>query len=421
VSQPDTPPPPRKTQPPRSRGRLKQALVLLVLLALAAMAWRYFFPAKPDAPKYLTSPVTRGDVEETVLATGTLKPARLVAVGAQVSGRVLSVKFRVGDRVKKGDLVAQIDSITQENKLRTAEADLARLRAQRDEKVATLKLYEQNLARQQTMVARNAVSRIDYDTAVANVDTTKAQIAALEAQILSGKVAVDDARANLGYTRISAPIDGTVLAVVTQEGQTVSSIQTAPTIVILGQLDTMTVNAEISEADVVKVRPGQKVQFSIIGAPDRRYDATLESIDPAPDSIRSDPSISTSSAASSSSATSNTAIYYNGVFNVPNPDGSLRTYMTANAHIVLGRAKDVLTIPAPAIHGSAERGFTVRVLGKDGAVERRRVKIGLNDKVIAEVREGLKEGEQVITGDAAGATAARPAGPGSRRRPSMGL
>jgi len=413
----------RKTQPPRARGRLKEALLLLALLGLAVLAWRYFFPASPDAPKYLTSPVTRGDVEETVLATGTLKPARLVAVGAQVSGRVLSVKFKVGDRVKKGELVAQIDSITQENKLRTAEADLARLRAQRDEKVATLKLYEQNLARQQTMVARNAVSRVDYDTAVANVDMTKAQIAALEAQILSGKVAVDDARANLGYTRISAPIDGTVLAVVTQEGQTVSSIQTAPTIVILGQLDTMTVNAEISEADVVKVRPGQKVQFSIIGAPERRYDATLESIDPAPDSIRTDASISTSSAASSST-TSNTAIYYNGVFNVPNPDGSLRTYMTANAHIVLGRAKGVLTIPAPAILGSAERGFTVRVLGKDGAVERRRVKIGLNDKVIAEVRDGLKEGEQVITGDAVGAPAARPGGaggPGSRRRPPMGL
>ncbi len=412
----------RRAQPSRSRRRIKQALVLLVLLALAVLAWRYFFPAKAETPKYLTSPVTRGDVDETVLATGTLKPARLVAVGAQVSGRVLSVKFKVGDRVKKGDLVAQIDSITQENKLRTAEADLARLRAQRDEKVATLKLYEQNLARQQTMVARNAVSRVDYDTAVANVDMTKAQIAALEAQILSGKVAVDDARANLGYTRISAPIDGTVLAVVTQEGQTVSSIQTAPTIVILGQLDTMTVNAEISEADVVKVRPGQKVQFSIIGAPDRRYDATLESIDPAPDSIRSDASISTSSTASSSS-TSNTAIYYNGVFNVPNPDGSLRTYMTANAHIVLGQAKGVLTIPSSAIHGSAERGFIVRVLGKDGAVERRRVRIGLNDKVTAEVRDGLKEGEQVIAGDAAGATATRQGagGPGSRRRPPMGL
>lgn len=407
-------------QPPRKRRRLKQVLGALIVLALAVFAWQRYFDAKPEAPKYLTAPVTRGDVEETVLATGTLKPVRLVAVGAQVSGRVLSVKVKVGDTVKQGDLVAQIDSITQENKLRTAEADLARLHAQRDEKTATLTLYDQVLTRQQSMVARNAVSRIDYDTAVANVATTKAQIAALDAQILSGQVAVDDARANLGYTRISAPIDGTVLAVVTQEGQTVSSIQSAPTIVIIGQLNTMKVSAQISEADVVKVRAGQKVQFSIIGEPGKRYDATLESIDPAPDSIRSDESISTTGSAGSSS-TSNTAIYYNGVFNVPNPDGHLRTYMTANAHIVLGAARDVLTIPASAVGpGSPERGFVVRVLGKNDAIERRRVKIGLNDKVTAEVREGLKEGEQVIAGDGVNAPATR-TGPGMRRRGPMGL
>lgn len=406
-----------KAQPPRNRRFIKKAVIALILLALAVFAWRYFFPAKPDAPQYLTSPVSRGDVEETVLATGTLKPARLVAVGSQVTGRVLSVKFKVGDRVKQGDLVAQIDSVVQENKLRTAEADLSRLRAQRDERTALLKLYEQNLERQQAMVARNAVSRIDYDKAVADVATTKAQIAALEAQIISGQVGVDDARANLAYTRISAPIDGTVLAVVAQEGQTVSAVQSAPTIVILGQLDTMTVNAQISEADVTRVHPGQKVRFSIIGEPDKRYEVTLTSIDPAPASIRSDEAIS-SSVASGASAASNTAIYYNGIFNVPNPDGRLRTYMTANAQILLGSAKNALTIPSSAIsQAPGGRGQIVRVLGKDGAVERRPVKIGLNDKVTAEVREGLKEGELVIAGDGGGASATRQVGgrrPGPR-------
>lgn len=410
----------------RQRTRLKRLALVLILVVLALTVWWWRAGSQTPSPQYLTATVTRGDVEETVLATGSLKPERLVAVGAQVSGRVVSVKVHVGQTVKKGALIAQIDSITQENKLRTAEAELSRLQAQRDEKRASLKLYEQNLQRQEVMVSRNAVSRLDYDKAVADVAITKAQIAALEAQIVSGQVAVDDARANLGYTRISAPIDGTVLAVVTQEGQTVSSIQSAPTIVILGQLDTMTVNAQISEADVVKVKPGQKVRFSIIGEPGKRYDATLASIDPAPDTIRSDPTIA-SSMSSSSGSTSNTAIYYNGVFKVPNPDGHLRTYMTANAHIVLGAAKDVLTIPAAAIGpGSPERGYSVRVIGKDGALERRRVKIGLNDKVTAEVTDGLKEGEQVVAGD--GAMGAARTGPGSAgggrpgmRRPSMGL
>lgn len=411
----------------RRRSRIRRwALVLIVALAAIGIWW-WLAGSKTPPPQYLSAPVTRGDVEETVLATGSLKPERLVAVGAQVSGRVVSVNVHVGDIVKKGALIAQIDSITQENKLRTAEAELSRLRAQRDEKRSSLKLYEQNLQRQEVMVARNAVSRLDYDKAVADVAIAKAQITALEAQIVSGQVGVDDARANLGYTRISAPIDGTVLAVVTQEGQTVSSIQSAPTIVILGQLDTMTVSAQISEADVVRVKPGQKVKFSIIGEPGKRYDATLASIDPAPDSIRSDPAIA-SSLSSSSSTASNTAIYYNGVFNVPNPDGHLRTYMTANAHIVLGAAKNVLTIPAAAIGpGSPERGYTVRVIGKNGVLERRRVKIGLNDKVTAEVLDGLKEGEQIVAGD--GATGSAQGGPGGGpgsgrpggRRPSMGL
>ncbi|MFC0284283.1 efflux RND transporter periplasmic adaptor subunit [Camelimonas abortus] len=410
---------PRPPHQPRARRRLKYALLLAAAAAIAGGAWWWRSAAKPSGPAYVTAPVTRGDVEETVLATGTLRPARLVAVGSQVSGRVLSVKHKVGDRVRKGELVAQIDSTNQENKLRTAEADLARLRAQREEKIASLRLAEQNLQRQQAMVTRNAVSRLDYDRAVAEVEMIRAQIAALDAQITSGEVAVEDARANLGYTQIVAPIDGTVLAVVTQEGQTVSAIQSAPTIVILGQLDNMAVNAQISEADVVKVKPGQKVRFSIIGEPDRTQMATLEAIEPAPESIRTDPAISSSSA-SSSAATS--AIYYNGVFHVPNPDGRLRTYMTANAHIILGQAKDVLTVPASALQRRG-RGHVVRVAGPDGKVEERRVEVGLNDKVKAEIRSGLKEGERVIVGDAADARGPGGGPPGGpmRRRPPMGL
>ncbi|MET4484009.1 macrolide-specific efflux system membrane fusion protein [Bradyrhizobium sp. F1.13.3] len=349
----------------------------------------------------MTATVTIGDVEQTVLASGMLKPVKLVAVGAQVSGRLTSLKVVLGQNVRAGDLVAEIDSLTQQNSLRTAQAVLQNTRALRQEKEATLALAESSLARQQMTLAQRASSRADYDSAEANVKATRAQIAQLDAQITQGEVAVETARINLSYTRITAPIDGTVLAVVTQEGQTVNAVQSAPTIVVMGQLDTMTIRVEISEADVVKVRPGQNVYFTILGEPDNRYRATLQSIEPAPDSIRSDSSFSSSSSSvsnGSSSSSSSAAIYYNGIFNVPNADNRLRTYMTAQVHIVLGEAQNVLTIPAAALNGPAADGsYTVQVIETAGTTTLKTVKIGLNNKITAEVLNGLKDGEHVVS------------------------
>lgn len=390
--------------------RIGTAILALAVAAGGYVFWQRFIAE--EAPSLLTSAVSRGSVEESVLATGTLKPARLVAVGAQVSGRIVALKVELGQSVKAGDLVAEIDSVTQENALKTSEAALANVRAQRLEKQAQLALDEQTLARQKQMIEKRAVSQADYDSAAAAAAVTRAQIEALDALIAQGEVAIETAKANIGYTKITAPIDGTVLAIVSQEGQTVNATQSTPTIVILGQLGTMTVRAEISEADVVKVRPGQPVWFTIIGEPDRRYDAVLESIEPAPESIRNDTSISTSTT-SSSSTSSSEAIYYNGIFDVPNADGRLRTYMTAQVHMVLGSATDVLVVPAAALgEKDADGRYAVRVVGADGQVQERRVGIGLNDKVTAEVRDGLAEGEVVVTGVAAARSSGGFMGPG---------
>lgn len=403
-----------------SRGR-KSRLILFIVVLIALAGAGYTFRSSftgPKAPAIMSALVKNGSVEETVLATGTLKPSKLVAVGAQASGRVTALKVELGQQVKKGDLIAEIDSVTQENSLRTAKASLANIRAQRVEKEASLLLAEQTLARQKSMLAQKAVSQADFETAEANVKTTRAQIEALDASIIEAEVAVSTAEANLGYTQITAPIDGTVLAVVTQEGQTVNAAQSAPTIVIMGQLDVMTVRAEISEADIVRVKAGQPLYFTILSDPERRYEATLASIEPAPESIRSDSSFSTSSTTSSSSSTSS-AIYYNGIFNVPNEDGRLRTYMTAEVHIVLGRAEDVLIVPAVALGPrNADGSYTVRVVEGD-KISPRKVEIGLNDKVIAEVRSGLQKGDRVVTGEGS-ATSASAAG--SRRMgPPMGF
>ncbi|CCD86187.1 putative accessory protein to ABC-type macrolide transport protein MacB [Bradyrhizobium sp. ORS 285] len=387
---------------PKPKRRRRWPLLTTGLIALAALgliAHRY--TRNPNA-NLATAPVTTGDIEQTVLATGTLKPVKLVAVGAQVSGRLVALNVKLGQKVKAGDLIAEIDSLTQQYTLRTNEAALRNVRAQRDEKLATLALAEANLARQQTTLAQKASSRADYDSAEATVKQTQAQIAQLEAQIVEAEVAIETARVNLGYTKITAPIDGTVLAIATPQGQTVNAVQSAPTIVVLGQVETMTVRVEISEADVVRVRPGQNAYFTILGDPDRRYTATLGSIEPAPESVKTDSSFSStttssSSSTSTSSSSSSTAIYYNGVFDVANTDGRLMTYMTAEVHILLGEARNVLTIPSSALgNANADGSYPVRVLDDAGTLQKRSIRIGLNNKIRAEVQSGLREGERVV-------------------------
>ncbi|WP_249122811.1 MULTISPECIES: efflux RND transporter periplasmic adaptor subunit [unclassified Bradyrhizobium] len=394
----EAPRPDIASRPRRPRRRWPWALAIAGVVVVGGWGlWRWLGPA-PTA-NLLTAPVTLGDVEQSVLATGTLKPARLVAIGAQVSGRLVSLKVALGQQIKAGDLIGEIDSLPQENALRTSVASLDNARAQRQEKEATLALAEASLARQQATLAQKASSRADYDTAEANVKTTRAQIAQLDARIIEAEVAVETARINLGYTRIRAPTDGTVLAVVTQEGQTVNAVQSAPTIVVVGQVDTMTVRTEISEADVVRVKAGQPVYFTILGDPGHRYNATLQSIEPAPESVKTDSSFTSTSSAASAASSTSSAVYYNGVFAVPNPDGRLRTYMTAEVHIVLGEAKGVLTIPSSALGAPGSDGATtVKVLERSGVVTTRTVKVGLNNKITAEIREGLKAGEKVVTG-----------------------
>ncbi|GLK74113.1 efflux RND transporter periplasmic adaptor subunit [Ancylobacter dichloromethanicus] len=404
------------------KGRLLTPVLFAAVLALLAGIYgaRGQWTGNP-ASTLVTASVARGDVEEAVLASGTLKPARLVAVGAQASGRITRVAVALGQKVKAGDLLAEIDSVLQDNALRTARAALDNVRAQLAEKEALLHRDELILQRRASMVTSKIVSQADFEAAEADVKATQAQIEQLKAQIIEAQVAVENAQSNLGYTRITAPIDGTVLAIVSQQGQTVNATQSAPTIMVLGQLDTMTVRAEISEADVVRTAPGQPAYFTIIGEGNRRYKTELAFIEPAPESIKSDDSFSsgTSTSTSSSSSSSSSAVYYNGILNVPNPEGRLRTYMTAEVHIVVGTARDALTVPAMALGARGADGrYEVRVLGSDGHVETRSVEIGLNDKTVAEVRAGLSEGERVVTGDTASVAPSASSMPGP---PPMGL
>jgi macrolide-specific efflux system membrane fusion protein len=386
---------------------------ILGVLALASWGVYAKFIKKPPAPEVITAEVERTNLEDTVLASGTIKSERDVNVGAQVSGQIKRLLVDLGDQVKQGQLLAEIDSTTQTNTLRNAEAQVALLQAQLQAKEALYRQAEITFQRQQGLFKQDAGSKAELDAAEATLATTRADINALQAQIKQANISVDTARVNLGYTRILAPIDGVVTGVIAEEGRTVNAVQSAPTIIKLSRLDSVLIKAQISEADVVRVKPGLPVYFTILGEPQKRYEAKLRAIEPSPESEQVDTSTKTTTTTSSSTTA---AVYYNGLFEVPNPDGKLRVAMTAQVFIVLAKADDVLAIPASALgkRNRKDDTYAVRVLeGEPGAqrVVDRQVKVGLNNRVQAQVLSGLKEGERVVVGEASAG------GPGGSRRP----
>lgn len=401
-------------------------VVVVILLLLVMCSHR----KKP--PQLATATVGRGDVEDTVLATGELQPIQLVSVGAQVSGRVVTLSVALNDHVTKGQVIATIDPVPATNQLKTAEAALAQMVAQRAGQAATLAQDEIALKRESVTLAASASSQADYDTAVATEKAAKASLDALDAQIAQAKVSVDTAKVNLGYTNVVSPIDGDVLAVVTKQGQTVNAVQAAPTIVILGDMSTMTAKSQISEADVIKVKPGMDAYFTILGDAKRKFYGKLRSVAGAPDSIVSE--VVNNTAASTSTTQ---AIYYDGLVDVPNPDRVLKADMTAQVTIQVAAARNVVTVPSAALDPAPPQGLQrpsfggkppagapgptmvrrspdqhmVLVVNAKGQPEPRVVHIGLDNKVTAQVLSGLEPGEKVVVGQAAAGQAGLPQPP----------
>lgn len=377
----------------QSRKKLVLGVVLLLALLGSGLLAKRFFFNKPKT-SYITATVGRMDLEESVLASGTLKAFKTVAVGAQVSGQLKTLHVALGDKVKKGQLLAEIDPVLQQNTFKDAEAQVENLRAQKRSRQALLKQYDLAFKRQAQMSAKDAGSKADLESAQAQLESTRYEIAALEAQIRKAVIAVDTARANLGYTRINAPIDGTVISIDTEEGQTVVSTQTATTILTLADLDSMTVKAKISEADVTRVKPGLTTYFTLLGDSDRRYYGKLRAIEPGPVA-----SSTTSSGSNSTSSSSSSAVYYYGLFEVPNSDSRLKVSMTTQVAIVLNQARQALCIPVSALGEKQKDGrCTVKVLAGDLATART-IRTGISNNVQVQVLEGLREGEQVVIGD----------------------
>ncbi|MGE6359549.1 efflux RND transporter periplasmic adaptor subunit [Psychrobacter glacincola] len=418
------------------KSAIKWGVIALIIVALGALAYTFLKPEE-EKPSYLTAPVEVGDIENNVMASGKVKALNTVDVGAQVSGEVTNLYVEVGDEVKQGDLIAQIDQVTQKNSLSNEQASLeqseAALQSAQAESLSKqaslksayadlasrqseLKQAQSDFARLQELVAIDAISQQEYDTQATSVETAKAAVANARAAIDTAQAAIATATANinsqqaalrksqtnvataqedLSYTTIRAPISGTVVSVTTEQGTTVNANQTAPTIVTLADLSTVRINAQISEADVINVKAGMPVYFNIIGNPDKQYDATLTAIEPAPEEI-------------SKTSSTDSAIYYVGYVEVANPDRLFRIDMTAQIYIIIDQAKDALLVPSAAIQerpaknqteGQAKTSKVVRVLSDDGTVEPRTVEVGIDNRVNAQILSGLKEGEQVIIGE----------------------
>lgn len=276
--------------PMKKSSKRKLLIVISGLIIIGGGAFSLWY--KPETPPaYVTEAVYIGDIESTVLANGTLQALKQVSVGAQVSGQIDSLFVQSGDEVKQGDLIAQIDSLAQQNTIKEALASLKIINAQYRAKQAQIQQAKLEFVRQQQMLADNASSRASYEAAEATLTVYQAEIEQLEAQKQQAEIKVDSAKIDLGYTKITAPMDGTVVYSAVEVGQTVNANQTTPTIVEMAQLDTMTVKAEISEADIINVKPGQAVYFTILGQPNRPYHATIRAIEPGPTSMESSSSL----------------------------------------------------------------------------------------------------------------------------------
>ncbi len=364
--------------------KLRLACAAAALLLAVGLGFLVF--GGSSRVEYLTDLARVGNIEQRVVATGQISAVQQVDVGAQVSGQIEKLHVVLGQEVKKGDLVAEIDSTTQENDLEINKARLETYEAQLNSRKISLKIARTKYERERRLIAKDATSSDKLEDAQNELAAAEAAVAEMESLLRQTRIAVNTAEVNLGYTKISSPLDGVVVSVAVEEGQTVNANQTTPTIVKIADLSQMEVKIEISEGDVTKLKEGMAVSFTILSEPDVVYETTLESIDPGMTTLTDNKITET--------ADTTSAIYYYGKLVVPNERGVLRIGMTTHNTIVIGSVRDALIVPAMAVE---YEGGKARVKVLDGGrVVVREVKTGLSDNLNIQIVSGLEEGEEVI-------------------------
>lgn len=376
----------------------KRFFILLGLLVATGAVYYFFSSNNKQETTYLTESVTRGNLEKTVVASGSVESVNEVDVGAQASGKITKLYVKLGQEIKKGEMIADIDSTTQINTLNTKKAALVSYQAQLKAKRTAYDVALSSYNRLSKLYTQKATSLDSVNTAKSTLDNAKAEMEAIEANTKQAEIEVNTAETNVGYTKITAPMDGTVISVPVSEGQTVNANQTTPTIVTIADLSKMKIKPEISEGDITKVKAGQEVSFTILSDSQTVYHSVIDSVDPA-NTTTSDSS-STSSSISSSSSSTTSAIYYYANVLIDNPDRTLRIGMTTENNIKIANAKDVLLVSNMAIQKRDGKSF-VNVLNDKNQPEPREVEIGVQNDFKTEIKSGLNEGEKVIVSQVA--------------------
>jgi len=365
-----------------SRSRRQIAIeILLVAGVFAFMAFLYFGSGSSPQASIRTETIATGNIERTVTALASIRPKTFVDVGTQVSGQLRKVHVEIGDVVKQDQLLAEIDPSVYQTRVAANRAQIENLRAQVTQSEAQLILDRARDERSQQLLKTSATSKDAAEAAGATVKITEGKIAALKAQIQQTEATLRGDEANLGYTKILSPMPGSVVDQIAFEGQTLNANQSAPIVVRIADLDTMTVWAQVAEADIPRIKPGMPAYFTTLGMPDRRFEGKVSQVYPTPQIV-------------------NDVVLYNVLIDVPNQERLLMTNMTAQVFFVLGQAENVALVPMSALRPAPRGGegaYIARVANGNN-IENRRVKIGLANRQLAEVKEGLKVGERVVVG-----------------------
>jgi HlyD family secretion protein len=390
----------------------KRNLLFWGIALIAIISGLYLLLREPSQETvYSTVPVERGNIIQTVSATGTLQAVNTVEVGTQVSGTIEEIFVDYNSPVKKGQVIAKIDSTLFHTEVKKAEADLASARASVEEAQAELVEAAKNANRQKTLYASDFVAESEVDAALTTLSTAQARLASSKASVLQAEAALEKARTNLGYTTIVSPVDGVVIAKDVSAGQTVAaSLQTPTLFTIAEDLSLMQVEADVDEADIGYVKEGAHVSFYVDAYPEETFTGKVRQ-------VRLQP------------VKTENVVTYTVVIDVSNPQLLLKPGMTANVSIQAATALSVLKVPSMALRFVPEsdnakwnqadalnntRGAAVWVLsGQDGKTPQRiPVRTGISDGSFTEVEGELEEGMRVIVSSSSPGSTSR-----SNRRP----
>ena len=379
---------------------MKKTKILIILLILGVggyFIYDNFFKVKDEKVEFITKKAKKGSFSKKVDATGEIFATELIDVGAQVSGQIKKLYVKLGDQVKKGDMIASIDSSTQQNSIDNKEAQLAIYKAQLESAKVALNIAKTQFDRENALFAKNATSKQEFESAKNTFSANSAKIKELEAQIKQTNIELSTAKINLGYTKITAPRDGTVVSVQVEEGQTVNANQTTPTIVNIADLSHVKMKMQIAEGDITKIKVGTPVEYSILSEPTKKFQTTVSSIDPGLTTL-SDGSYGSSSSnksSYSSSSSSSSAVYYYAQSIVDNKDGILRIGMTTQNELLIANVEGAIIVPSIGIKKD-ENGTFVYVL-KDGKPVKTAVKTGIKDNLDTQIISGINDGDEIIT------------------------